>query len=266
MIKIDLQFGDCRLASPPKTGLRKYGVPPGGPFDQECYELAIALSNPNARCQVFELAGVTATVVALEDAFLCAVGGGHELHLESGLISPNCSFVLPKGRQIVIRAAATNFRCYLASQSAIGCPKASKLAESSSSLEPATIRFIPITECDSFSARATPSLDRVGIRFQTPLQGLENQNRSSRPTTFGAMQLAPSGELLVHGPDGPTIGGYDLLGVVIQADLGHLAQVRPGSQILFSPVTLNEANSLFEVHESRLATKLHQIRLATQGH
>jgi allophanate hydrolase subunit 2 len=44
--------------------------------------------------------------------------------------------------------------------------------------------------------------------------------------------------------DHQTTGGYPILGVVIEADLAVLAQLRPGAEITFVPVTAEHARLL----------------------
>ena len=44
-------------------------------------------------------------------------------------------------------------------------------------------------------------------------------------------------------PDGPTVGGYPKLAVVIQADLGELPQCQPGRAVRFLEVSLEEARA-----------------------
>ncbi len=72
--------------------------------------------------------------------------------------------------------------------------------------------------------------DRVGIRLrptptaagQEPLT--EYPEMRSSPTVFGTIQVVPRGHLIVNHVDGPTMGGYPRLGVVIPRDLDRLAQ------------------------------------------
>jgi allophanate hydrolase subunit 2 len=47
----------------------------------------------------------------------------------------------------------------------------------------------------------------------------------------GSVQLTPSAELVVLGPDAGVTGGYAVLGVVGPGDLDALAQCRPGDVV-----------------------------------
>jgi allophanate hydrolase subunit 2 len=47
----------------------------------------------------------------------------------------------------------------------------------------------------------------------------------------GTVQLPPDGLPIVMLVNGPTIGGYPVLGVVPTADLPRLGQLRPGDEV-----------------------------------
>ena len=47
------------------------------------------------------------------------------------------------------------------------------------------------------------------------------------------MQLTPDGTVIICLNDGPTVGGYPLVGVVDPADLPRLVQVPIGSDLTF---------------------------------
>ena len=57
----------------------------------------------------------------------------------------------------------------------------------------------------------------------------------------GAVQVPSGGEPIVIMPDGPTTGGYPKAAAVISADVRFVAQARPGTQIRFRAVTMDEA-------------------------
>jgi biotin-dependent carboxylase-like uncharacterized protein len=86
--------------------------------------------------------------------------------------------------------------------------------------------------------------DRMGCRFRS-VEGEPLPVRQGELLSFGvvpgAIQLPPGGTPVVLGVDHQTTGGYPLLGVVITADIEILAQLRPGSQVTFVPVSVEEA-------------------------
>ncbi len=78
----------------------------------------------------------------------------------------------------------------------------------------------------------SPSSDRIGLRLTgSGLPLTVEAILPSEPTIRGAIQVLPDGQLVILGPDRPTTGGYPVVGVVIDADLDRLAQLRPGSRI-----------------------------------
>ncbi|HTX97349.1 MAG TPA: 5-oxoprolinase/urea amidolyase family protein [Mycobacterium sp.] len=75
--------------------------------------------------------------------------------------------------------------------------------------------------------------DRVGMRLVgRPLQYCyPDRQLPSEGTTRGAIQLPPNGLPVILGPDHPVTGGYPVIGVVIEADIDKIAQVRPGQTV-----------------------------------
>jgi antagonist of KipI len=60
----------------------------------------------------------------------------------------------------------------------------------------------------------------------------------------GCVQVPPSGQPIVIGPDGPTTGGYPKIATVISCDLRRLAQLVPGNgRVRFSALTVEEAQA-----------------------
>ena len=63
----------------------------------------------------------------------------------------------------------------------------------------------------------------------------------SEPVCPGVIQLPPGGEPIILMADAPTVGGYRILGTVITADLGKLAQLSPGEPVSFEIVSVESA-------------------------
>ena len=76
------------------------------------------------------------------------------------------------------------------------------------------------------------SSDRMGLRLDGPSLG-SGREIVSHPLVPGAVQLPADGRPIVMLVDGPTIGGYPVLGVVPTVDLPRLGQLRPGDEIGF---------------------------------
>lgn len=75
--------------------------------------------------------------------------------------------------------------------------------------------------------------DRVGLRLAGPalLPRWPGRELPSEGATRGAVQVPPSGQPVILGPDHPVTGGYPVIGVVVDADLDTVAQLRPGQPV-----------------------------------
>ncbi len=88
----------------------------------------------------------------------------------------------------------------------------------------------------------SPSSDRAGLRLLGPplpdsAGRAVSGTMASEATTFGAVQLTPEGLPLILLADRGSLGGYPKPLQVIAADLGWLAQARPGTSIGFRLTT-----------------------------
>ena len=66
-------------------------------------------------------------------------------------------------------------------------------------------------------------------------------DRPSSGTVTGALQILPSGLPMLLMAERQTTGGYPVAAIVITADLGHAAQLAPGDEVRFAPVSRAEA-------------------------
>lgn len=110
--------------------------------------------------------------------------------------------------------------------------------------------------------RVLADSDRVGVRIGAGLGG-QASLAQSEPSVFGLLQETPDGTVLVHGPDGPTIGGYARLGTVIEADRSVLARLKPGDRVEMVAVSLAAASDARTELFGRIRRTLAQVRLAT---
>lgn len=84
--------------------------------------------------------------------------------------------------------------------------------------------------------------DRMGYRLEGPtLRHHGPAGLPSEPACPGAIQVPDGGAPIVLMPDGPTVGGYPKIAVVISADLRRVAQAQPGAILRFGVVSLEEA-------------------------
>ncbi len=81
----------------------------------------------------------------------------------------------------------------------------------------------------------SPDSNRVGIRLTGAALTREASRMGtelpSEPLVRGAVQLPPSGQPVVFGPDHPTTGGYPVVAVLSEASSDRLAQCRPGDEV-----------------------------------
>lgn len=92
----------------------------------------------------------------------------------------------------------------------------------------------------------TDKSNRMGYRLEGPV--LERDPSApksiiSEPSVHGNVQVPPDGQPIVLMVE-QTIGGYTKIATVVTADLFKIAQARPGDQVRFHPVTLQEAHRL----------------------
>jgi allophanate hydrolase subunit 2 len=103
------------------------------------------------------------------------------------------------------------------------------------------------------------NIDRVGLRFDGPKPMVDARSGTSEPSVFGAVQVTEDRTLIVHGPDGPTIGGYRKLACVVRADLDRVGQLAPGDRVRFVACSLSDAQVAWREETSRVAELLARV-------
>jgi len=105
---------------------------------------------------------------------------------------------------------------------------------------PAVLDLLPGPRTDWLSDPAllagewqvSPDSNRVGVRLTGPaLARTGERELPSEPLVRGAVQVPPSGQPVVFGPDHPTTGGYPVVAVLTEASIDRLAQCRPGDTV-----------------------------------
>ena len=103
--------------------------------------------------------------------------------------------------------------------------------------------------------------DRMGFRLQGPLVPIARQaDMISDATTFGALQVPPSGEPILLMADRQTTGGYPIIATVISADIGIAAQLGPGDALAFTACTASDAVAARRAQEEALRSLERQVR------
>jgi KipI family sensor histidine kinase inhibitor len=115
------------------------------------------------------------------------------------------------------------------------------------------LRIVLGPRTDWFTAEALAALldssytvgaasNRTGLRLDG--QALTRSRESELPSegvVTGSLQVPHDGKPILLLNDHPTVGGYPVIGVLVSADVGLAAQLRPGDKITFSVVTTAEA-------------------------
>jgi biotin-dependent carboxylase-like uncharacterized protein len=80
---------------------------------------------------------------------------------------------------------------------------------------------------------ASERSDRVGMRLSgTPMKHRWPERQlPSEGAVRGAIQVPPNGQPVILGPDHPVTGGYPVAGVIVDADIDKVAQIRPGQPV-----------------------------------
>ena len=123
------------------------------------------------------------------------------------------------------------------------------------------IRIVPGPHADRLPPElltATPwrvalQSDRTGARLEGPPLVAGGGEVASFGLPAGAIQLPPDGVPIIALADRPVTGGYPVPAVVIGADIGRVARLRPGDQMRFASVSLEEARSARHRAEEELA-------------
>lgn len=95
---------------------------------------------------------------------------------------------------------------------------------------------------DGASYTVATASNRIGLRLRgAALQRSRPGELPTEPMVLGAVQVPPSGQPVVFLADHPTTGGYPVIGVVRDEDLGVCAQARPGDRLTLRLVVRGRA-------------------------
>lgn len=262
---------------------RSLGVPLGGAADRFSLAIGNALVGNAPDCAALEVCLVGPTLVA-DTAIDCVLyGAPFALHTNRRRLHSNTTFHLEAGEELYIGGTARGMRAYLCIRGGViepvvlgsrsslaplrtgmrlGCSAVSATAlesgevrwvsrrvEVECDLSP-VLRVLPGGQAEWFgdqrltSAEVTPASNRMGLRLLGAPFRLPPREMVSEPVCPGTVQVTRDGQCIVLGVDGQTIGGYPKIGQVITADLDRLGQLRPGTQVRFEYVSLDEAEGL----------------------
>jgi 5-oxoprolinase (ATP-hydrolysing) subunit C len=133
-------------------------------------------------------------------------------------------------------------------------------------------RVVPGPQDDYFTAATlsaffeaqftlTPLADRMAYRFDGPdIAYAGGYDIVSDAIALGAIQIAGDRKPLILMADRQPTGGYPKLGHVVRADIGRLAQMRPGETCGFRAVSVAEARAALLAREDEIAKTLQCLR------
>lgn len=245
-----------------RPGHMHSGFPRGGPLVREAFERANALAGNACGACAIEVHGSIEVIargdglalagdrqaerIRLRDGDHHVIEGPSRVHylaIEGGFDAPvvlgsRCALLVANIGSIVKRGDPL----FRAPAGAVGGPRVHHACASLSNDEIAITRGVD--DVDGFvlesitgvDLRVDSASDRVGTRLTLPAEVLERIDprglrRSSAPMVMGAIELTPSG-LIVLGPDHPTTGGYPVVAVV--RDLDAFFSRRIGAVVRFS--------------------------------
>jgi len=250
--------GFACLQGGPRFGWQKFGVPVGGAFDLGALVLANRrVGNPPEACNI-ELAQASILLTARKDGVLAVSGA--VLRVNQQDLPPMRPVWLHAGDVVEIATASNRVYGYAAIQggwinphrltrqirtseildwgpSQGGLPETFPEPAPGPSIFQASLgpqaHFIDSDRLFDLEFMISPVFDRRGIRLKgEPIPGC--QEMTSEPCCPGAVQLTPDGQLIVIGPDGPTISGYPKVLVCPRPEVSRLCQLRPGEKLKFT--------------------------------
>lgn len=245
-LKVIKKYGHIHKFSVP-TKLRKYGVPPSGPIDPFTPELvrAALLHGPNS-----SLVEVMGTIVFEA-----------RRPMTVGWMTPQGGFVksLKKFERIRITTGG-EFAGYLGFTSKMLTDR-----NLEGIFRPVhQLRYLPLGINEKFDVKSTLNLSRIGFRFDSGLKVAGVQG-ASEPVCQGLIQLTPSGQVIILGPDGPVTGGYYKLGVIIRADWPYLASITCFEDYELIPVTHSIAKHAYENTMEELVKRTKLLRVIQEN-
>jgi 5-oxoprolinase (ATP-hydrolysing) subunit C len=277
---------------------RSLGVPVGGAADRTSLALGNAFVGNPRQTAALEITLAGPTLVA--DAPFAGVvyGAPFEIATDRRTLAPGRTFTLAAGEELRIGGTRERVRGYFCVHGGLSVPEvlgsrsgletlvagatlpcASEATGvrwfnpgPASDAEPRTLRVLPGRQAywfatDAFYGRSyevSPESDRMGLRLRG--ESLEPPQRElvSEPVCPGSVQVTRDGQCIVLGVDGQTIGGYPKVAQVISADLDKLGQLRPGEEVRFQSVSLDDAESVYREKQTLIKEWLTRLRVAAE--
>lgn len=263
-----------RMGNPP---LRRFGVPEGGPYDRESWAWCAALAQADRAIEI----GPFGASFLCEGAVSVAITGAERMLQAGSKRIGNGLHTLEAGEALELGSVTRGARSYVAlgksredetplARNAVLTGKnlghTMPLGGPAPSLSDGPIRVLSGPQADQFDLhaftgaewRVSLEADRVGLRLSGPTTNSKTPlgEMASEPQTVGTIQITRGGTPIVIGPDGPTIGGYPKIALVIDADRDRLGQLVPNALVRFVLVDMAAARDLGRAYRARLRDAL----------
>lgn len=228
-------------------------MPPGGPWDLEYFSLTKALAGSAPNGQVFELLRGTAEFTFSEAGSIACVGMDGLVEADGVQDQIGVRIPVSGSSTLTVRSnlAYIAFVALDQPKSRVGLVAGAK----------SELRYLAVgDQLEQAEFHVDPASNRAGVRLNG-LPPKQTPEIASEPSCVGAIQLTPSGQLIVIGPDGPTIGGYPKVGTVIEADLDFVPRLLPGRTVELVPIKWDEARRVAEERSRQLEKAIELIRI-----
>ena len=262
-------FGVVSLQGLPDGSHRRFGVPVGGAFDTESYALVNAFVGLDLTEPAWELSMAQATFRAERSGLVGVAGAAALIRLGGETFETNTVFSVATGDEFVLESPSAGARVYVAfGHQHRKSGWRMRLEEPTESVaNRRVLRVIDGPQADRFDRRVldwpftvSRTGNRVGVRLEQSI-GAHRIELPSEPQCVGTIQISNDGTPILIGPDGPTIGGYPKIAVVISADIPRIAQLRPGDQVRFERCSIDAARLELAASKARFAKRLQLLNL-----
>jgi allophanate hydrolase subunit 2 len=252
MLIVDRVGPLCTVQDRGRFGHARHGVPASGPLDREAFAAALAAVGGRDDDAAIELPLSSARFL-VEREVLCSIDGEPPRVVHDAIEVPACERAV---RYLAVRGGVA-MSSVLGSRATLPIAgfgrvlkRGDRIPIGEGGVAPRIGRHValddePLTIIPTFDAVAVDAIvaasfiidarsDRTGVRLRGAPLPAPTGERLSRPLVPGAIQLPPDGQPIVIGPDGPTTGGYPLIGVLDTHSRDRLARRRPGSTVRFA--------------------------------
>jgi len=210
-----------------QPGRMHEGIPPGGPLVPELFAAANRAKGNDPGAPALEVLG--RVVAELDGQTVETISAP----LRVGYLAVPGGLVVPRHQAMPLLARPVRRGDRFAVGSARGVPVAPPEWAPGAEIRVVLGPDAPAPGLLEKTFHVSKLGDRTGVRLSGVLPSPPPPTGISAPMVCGAIQLPPSGEPIVLGPDHPTTGGYPVIATIITADRGRFFSRPPAAEIRF---------------------------------